>query len=538
MGLARGVVGSSARPWLERVRAHGDRVWLHEPDSPVTRRELLDLARELGEHLETLGLRKGDVLAVAVGSSPWIAVFLAAAAMRGWVLAPLAPGMPVSTRDALLERMQATLVLAVPDAVPEASPWAGITRVLPAWVDHASAREALETALDSSHTETPIARTRGETRERAPDEALWLPTSGTTGVPKIVRHGWDGLHKGIASLVDLWRWGPEDVLSLQLPLFHVHGLGIGIVGGLASGVSIRLHERFAPQHLLQDVVDGATIFMGVPAMYSRLLEAWPDDDEAWAVLRGLRLATSGSAPLRADHARQWADRVGSLPLERYGMTETLLTLSNPLHGERRPGSVGFPVPGFDARICQDTADLTRDTEATEGELEVRGEGLFLGYLDDPESTAAAWSPDGWFRTGDRARQDVSGRFWLLGRMRHDFVKIRGWRIGLLEVEAALQACPMVLEVCCAEVSDSSTQETDLGALVVLRDPATKETTLEALKAHAKAVLTSPMRPRRWQVCHALPRNAMGKVDRQRARLLLEAAVDREDADEVRNPGRS
>ena len=202
-----------------------------------------------------------------------------------------------------------------------------------------------------------------------------------------------------ASAVNLaWRWTPEDRLLLALPLFHVHGLGVGINGSLCAGAAVLVRPRFDVEDIAARAGDGATLFFGVPTMYERLARAGRGAD-----LRALRLLVSGSAPLSAQLAHAVAEQCGQLPLERYGMTETIMLTGNPYEGERRPGTVGFPFPGVELRL----GEL--------GEVQVRGPNVISGYLDRPQATAEAFTHDGWFRTGDLGEFDADGYLRLVGR---------------------------------------------------------------------------------------------------------------------------
>jgi acyl-CoA synthetase (AMP-forming)/AMP-acid ligase II len=252
------------------------------------------------------------------------------------------------------------------------------------------------------------------------DPAMVMCTSGTTGAAKGAALSHQNLLAGAESARLAWGWTPEDRLILALPLCHIHGLGVGLHGALLSGGSAELQDRFDVESVLGAATDGATMFFGVPTMYERLAEA-----EGVARLGALRLCVSGSAPLNADLHARFAERSGQVVLERYGMTETLVLVSNPLNGERRAGTVGFPLPGVDLRLDEET-----------GEILVRGPSVFAGYRDLPDVNATAFT-DGWFRTGDIGEVD-GGYLRIVGRAK-ELIITGGYNVYPREVEDVLRA---------------------------------------------------------------------------------------------------
>lgn len=329
---------------------------------------------------------------------------------------------------------------------------------------------------------------------RADDDALIVYTSGTTGQPKGAVHTHRSLSAGVQALRLAWGWGPDDRLVLTLPLFHVHGLCAGLFGTLTAGGSATVFDRFSPSVVLDSVAD-STMFFGVPTMYHRMAESGRA-----AELSPLRLCVSGSAPLPADiwtHFRQ----EGVVILERYGMSETLLTLSNPLEGERRPGTVGLPLPGVEATIAE------ADDEGI-GELMVRGPSLCRGYWQRPEATTSMWR-DRWFATGDQASVGDGGYFSIRGR-RTELIITGGHNVYPAEVEAVLSRHPSVREIAVVGV-DSAEWGESVTAFVVGADGAPD---IEGLSALAATELSSYKRPREYRVVDLLPRNVMGKVIRR------------------------
>ncbi len=332
----------------------------------------------------------------------------------------------------------------------------------------------------------------GELPERGPhDDALIVYTSGTTGSPKGAVHTHGSLLAGVEALRTAWAWGPEDRLILSLPLFHVHGLCAGLFGSLAAGASVTVFDRFDEGAILA-AAPSNTMFFGVPTMYHRLAVA-PDV----GALGSLRLCVSGSAPLAADLWRELA-AAGVPVLERYGMTETLLTLSNPLHGERRPGSVGVPLPGVDAAIED-------PDEHGVGELLVRGPMLCRGYWGQGPGPL---SPDGWFATGDLVSVAEDGYVSIRGR-RTDLIITGGHNVYPAEVEAILARHPGVADVAVVGLPSAEWGETVVA--FVVGDPGLDP---QSLRDAAAAQLAPFKCPREVRFVDALPRNAMGKVLRK------------------------
>jgi malonyl-CoA/methylmalonyl-CoA synthetase len=324
------------------------------------------------------------------------------------------------------------------------------------------------------------------------DDALIVYTSGTTGRPKGAVHTHASLHAGVTSLLVPWGWRADDRLVLCLPLFHVHGLCVGLFGTLAAGASAAVYDRFDESAVLDAVHAGGTLFFGVPTMYHRLAETGRA-----GILSGLRLCVSGSAPLAADLWHRLAGE-GVEVLERYGMSETMLTLSNPLVGERRPGSVGFPLPGIEAAIDDP------DDEGI-GELFVSGASLCRGYWSRSEEFA----PEAWFATGDLASVSDDGYVTIRGR-RTELIITGGHNVYPAEVEAVLSRLPGVHEV--AVVGHASAEWGETVEAFVVGEP-----DLEVLSELAARELAPYKRPRQIHVVEALPRNALGKVLRSELR---------------------
>ncbi|MEW2078372.1 acyl-CoA synthetase [Streptomyces sp. NPDC013433] len=344
----------------------------------------------------------------------------------------------------------------------------------------------------------------------AEDPALIVYTSGTTGPPKGAVVPRRAIAATLDALADAWRWTGEDVLVHGLPLFHVHGLVLGILGPLRRGGSVRHLGRFTGEGVTRELNDGATMLFGVPTMYHRLAEALPDGPELAKALAGARLLVSGSAALPVhDHERITA-ATGRRVIERYGMTETLMNTSVRADGEARPGTVGVPLPGVELRLVEeDGSPIASYDGETVGEIQVRGPNLFTEYLNRPDATAAAFTADGWFRTGDMAVRDPDGYVRIVGRKATDLIKSGGYKIGAGEIENALLEHPGVREAAVTGEPDADLGER-IVAWVVPADPQSPPG-LEELAGHVAGRLAPHKRPRVVRHLDSLPRNDMGKI---------------------------
>jgi malonyl-CoA/methylmalonyl-CoA synthetase len=361
---------------------------------------------------------------------------------------------------------------------------------------------------------------RAEPPPEEPDPAapaLIVYTSGTTGPPKGVVLSRRAIAANLDAVADAWDWTAADVLVHGLPLFHVHGLVLGILGPLRLGGSVHHLGRFTSRGVADALAGPGTMLFAVPTMYHRLVADAETDPTIAAALRGARLLVSGSAALpAADHAR--IERAcGQRVVERYGMTETLMTTATRADGERRPGTVGAPLPGVELRLVGDDGAVLdpADPDAI-GEIQVRSPSLFLEYLNRPDATAEGFT-DGWFRTGDVATRDADGAVRIVGRLATDLIKSGGFKIGAGEIESALLEHPAVLEAAVTGEPDD-----DLGERIVawiVPAPGHPVPDGRALADHVAGLLAPHKRPRAVRVLDALPRNALGKV--QKARLRRE-----------------
>ncbi|MEU8285229.1 acyl-CoA synthetase [Micromonospora sp. NPDC048905] len=354
----------------------------------------------------------------------------------------------------------------------------------------------------------PIDLGRGsDTAHPEPDPAgiaLILYTSGTTGAPKGVTLSRRAIAACLDGLAAAWQWTPDDLLVHGLPLFHVHGLVLGVLGPLRVGS--RLHHVGQPRPQ-RYAAAGGSLYFGVPTIWSRIAA----DETSARALRGARLLVSGSAALPATVFADLTRLTGHQIVERYGMTETLITVSATADGPRRPGAVGLPLPGVRTRIVDEQGRSLPTDGVAMGELEVCGPTLFDGYLNRPDADAATRTADGWFRTGDVATIGPDGWHRIVGRAATDLIKSGGYRIGAGEVEDALLAHPGVREAAVV-----GTPHPDLGQQVtayVVGDGIDEAQLIEFVARQ----LSTHKRPRQVRVVEALPRNALGKVQKSRLR---------------------
>ncbi len=340
------------------------------------------------------------------------------------------------------------------------------------------------------------------------DVAFVMYTSGTTGPPKGVQIPRRALASNLDALAEIWQWTAEDRVAHALPVFHVHGLILGMLGPLRRGGSFEHVGRFSPEALAGAVDRGATMVFGVPTMYTRIARQAAEDRAVAEAFGKARLLISGSAALPTTVHERIKQLTGQDILERYGLTETLMNAGVRLGSPIVPGRVGPPLPGVDLKLLgEDASEIDATDDETIGEVAVRGPNLFKGYLNRPDATDEAMR-DGWFMTGDMATRNEEGSLRLVGRKSTDMIKSGGYRIGAGEIEGALLEHPAVAEVAVAAKPDEDLGER-IVAWVVLEDGRAAQPA--ELSDHVATLLTRHKRPREIHFVDALPRNAMGKV---------------------------
>jgi malonyl-CoA/methylmalonyl-CoA synthetase len=376
--------------------------------------------------------------------------------------------------------------------------------------------EALDVLEQHPRLETVDATARGELPPDEPDDehpALIVYTSGTTGMPKGAVLPRRSVASNLDALAQVWEWTDADRLTHALPLFHVHGLVLGLLGPLRRGGELIHLGRFEPARLADALEAGATMVFGVPTMYHRLAEQAGADRRLAAALGRARLLVSGSAPLPAPDFARIEELTRQKIVERYGLTETLMNTAVRASGERRPGYVGEPLPGIELRlVADDGSDIGESDDETIGEVAVRGPNLFAGYLNRPDATSEAVR-DGWFFTGDLAARAPDGYWRIVGRRSTDLIKTGGYKVGAGEVETALLGHPGVEEAAVVARPDS-----DLGERIVafvVTGNGGSAPAAEELIDHVAAQLAPHKRPREVRFVDSLPRNAMGKIQKKR-----------------------
>ena len=326
--------------------------------------------------------------------------------------------------------------------------------------------------------------------------ALIIYTSGTTGAPKGVVVSRRAVAADIDMLAEAWQWTPDDTLVHGLPLYHVHGLVLGLLGSLRIGNRFVHTGKPSPSAY---AAAGGSMYFGVPTVWTRVV----GDESAASALSSARLLVSGSAPLPVPVFEKLAGLTGHRPLERYGCTESLITLSTRFDGERRPGSVGLPLVGVQTRLVDDDGATVAHDGETIGRLQVQSQTIFDGYLNRPDATAESFDGD-WYRTGDVAVIDDAGMHRIVGRESVDLIKTGGFRVGAGEIETALLGHPGVAEVAVIGAPDDDLGQRIVAFVVGDADP-------QALIDFVAQELSVHKRPREVRLVESLPRNAMGKV---------------------------
>jgi malonyl-CoA/methylmalonyl-CoA synthetase len=475
-----------------------DRLAIETPGGRrITYGDLIAFSGRLANVLAARGVKPGDRVAVQVEKSvPNLALYLATV-RAGAVYLPLNPAYTLNELDYFITDAEPALVVCDPS---KADGLAAIAAKVGARI------ETLDAGGKGSLTEAAMAaQPEFDTVTRANDDlAAILYTSGTTGRSKGAMLTHDNLASNAYSLVDCWRFTDQDVLIHALPIYHTHGLFVASNVTLLARASMIFLPKFDPG-LVIELMTGATVLMGVPTFYTRLLHNPALTHESTS---RMRLFISGSAPLLADTHREWSARTGHAVLERYGMTETGMNTSNPYDGDRIPGAVGLALPGVCVRVTDPETgrELPRETI---GMIEVRGPNVFKGYWRMPEKTAAEFRPDGFFITGDLGEMDERDYVHILGRGT-DLVITGGLNVYPKEVESEIDALPGVVESAVIGVSHPDFGEGVTALVVRDKDAAVTEAdVLDALKDR----LAKFKMPKRVIFVDELPRNTMGKVQK-------------------------
>ncbi|MGE3692811.1 MAG: AMP-binding protein [Novosphingobium sp.] len=484
--------------FLEQAQKVPDKPFLVEQGEVVLRFGDLDARTgRLAARLRALGGRPGDRIVVQVEKSPENVLLYLAAERAGLVYVPLNTAYTSSELQYFLENAEPSIAVCRPQDEAE------VARLMPGGKLVTLGTDGTGSLLDDLPSEqAPV-----EPRE-ASDLAAILYTSGTTGRSKGAMLTHANLLSNALTLKDLWGWRADDVLIHLLPIYHVHGLFVALHGALLAGATVLFHRGFDPAKIIAQFAQG-TVLMGVPTHYTRLTSMPELTPEACA---HMRLFISGSAPLLAEAHQRFEEKTGQRILERYGMTETGMITSNPYAGgERVAGTVGYALPGVELRLDGGEAGNAMGP----GVLEVRGPNVFAGYWRMPEKTKEEFREGGWFVTGDIAEIEEDGRVTLVGRAK-DLIISGGLNIYPKEIEEAIDALPGVDESAVIGVPHPDMGEGVIALVVPEKGAALSE---EAVLSGIAGSLARFKQPRRAIIVDALPRNAMGKV--QKAALRAE-----------------
>ena len=463
----------------------------------ITHRDFLTMAAQIAHVLKSHGLEPGDRVAVQVSKSPEALALYAACVQSGMVFIPLNTAYTVDELSYFIENSGASLIVCDGRSEGKLTELAQNLGAKVATLNADGSGTLIEAASAMPESFTTVSRA-------ADDLAAFLYTSGTTGRSKGAMLTQDNLLSNAITLAKEWRFTETDVLLHALPIFHTHGLFVATNIMLASGGSM----IFMPKFDLDTIVErlpAATSMMGVPTFYTRLLG---DARFTRDLTAHMRLFVSGSAPLLAETHIQFEERTGHRILERYGMTETNMNTSNPYEGERKAGTVGLPLPGVELKITN--AETGKTLEQGEvGHIEVRGPNVFKGYWQMPEKTAAELRENGFFITGDLGMIDEDGYVQIVGRDK-DLIISGGYNIYPKEIELVLDAQPGVLESAVIGVPHADFGETVLGLIVAEKGEAPD---LSQIMDAASASLARFKHPRDLLIVDELPRNTMGKVQK-------------------------
>lgn len=472
--------------------------FLHLPDgTTVTHNAFLKMVARTAHVISDAGIAPGDRLAAQVEKSPQALALYAACVQAGVVFLPLNTAYTADELTYFVENSGAAMLVCDGGAHASLAPVAK------------SCGAKIETLNgDGSGSLSDAAQSKPDTFQTVPrtqdDLAAFLYTSGTTGRSKGAMLTQANLLSNAEVLVDYWQFTAADVLLHALPIFHTHGLFVATNVSLLSGGAMIWLPKFDLDEMIAHMGQ-ATTMMGVPTFYTRLLS---DTRFTRELASHMRLFISGSAPLLAETHEAFEGRTGHRILERYGMTETNMNTSNPFDGDRRAGTVGFPLPGVELKITNPETGESLETGEV-GQIEVRGANVFKGYWQMPEKTAAELRDDGFFITGDLGRIDADGYVHIVGRNK-DLIISGGYNIYPKEIELVLDDQPGVLESAVIGVPHADFGETVLGVLVA-QEGATLD--LEQIAQAAGTALARFKHPRKLLVVDELPRNTMGKVQK-------------------------
>jgi malonyl-CoA/methylmalonyl-CoA synthetase len=493
---------SIAEAFVRNAERTPDNLCLRFEGAEISYRRLRERAESFGSALADWGLRPGERVALFLGNHPDLLAAYVGTHLSGGVVVPVNTQYRKGELGHILEDAGVRLCLTDGERRPELD----------------QAREdlpELETVIETGQELEDFLGRGGTLRRGMPrgdDLAVIAYTSGTTGRSKGAMLLHSNLIANARAVCEAWRWTHSDTLLLTLPLFHTHGLMVGAHGTLLTGAAAELHRKFDAKEAYDALLAGrVTMFFGVPTMYTRLLREAEAREERPPPIR---LYVSGSAPLSPQAFEDFGRLFGETILERYGMTETIMNLTNPFDAERRPGTVGHPFPGQEARVV-DVKTREPLPDGYTGEIEVRGPNVFSGYWNRPDATDEGFDGDGWFATGDLGSVDERGYFTISGRAK-ELIISGGYNVYPREVEETIESCPGVSEVAVVGLPDAEYGERVVAA-VVREDP---DLTAEKVMGYCREDLAGFKKPRQVVFVDELPRNALGKVLKHKVREEL------------------
>ncbi|MCU0446620.1 MAG: acyl-CoA synthetase [Microscillaceae bacterium] len=495
-------------PIIQRAALFADKIAIEDSQGSFTYQELWQKSSLLAGHLlaHQPDLQEKRVAFIATQTADYV-VMLWAIWQAGGIAVPLAVSHPTPEIVYILHNTQAEVVLTNSTYEAFLSP-----------ICQAQNRTLLNiNRLNNSLIINDLPEINRNRR------ALIIYTSGTTGKPKGAVTTHQMIEAQIRTLVEAWEWQSSDYILEVLPLHHIHGIINVMACALWTGARVRMLEKFVASTVWDlFLYENFTVFMAVPTIYNRLIGAWEDflpqkQSQILSQLQKFRLMVSGSAALPVSVLHKWQQISGHTLLERYGMTEIGMALSNPLYGVRRAGKVGLPLPQVEVRLIDENNQVMSGYDVA-GEIQVKSPAVFLEYWQNPEATAQSFV-EGWFKTGDVAQRDAEGYYQILGRNSTDIIKTGGYKVSALEIEETLRNHPQIAE--CAVVGLPDEDWGEKIALAIIQKDDNKALTINDLRDWAKKYLAPYKIPNLLLICTDLPRNAMGKIIKSELKKLFE-----------------
>lgn len=493
---------------IAQAKESSNRIAILDIDQTLTYSELRTLSSSFAAKIAHQVSSESPVGLLAPSGCEYV-IGLITAWRLGAIAAPLQPAHPLDELRYIIENTGLKTLLIHPRLREQAKELVQNTSIDIVEIDISDLKTAKDTLLEDRRTLI------GDD-----DGALIIYTSGTTSRPKGVVTSYAALDSQIRCLIEAWEWSDQDRTVNALPLHHVHGVVNVLCCSLAAGATCEMMEKFDPRLLWERFTSGEiSVFMAVPTIYSKLADCFDKQDETTqsrftsSTLR-MRLMVSGSAALPKPLFEKWESITGHRLLERYGMTEIGMALSNPLNGNRKPGTVGKALPRVQVRLRSEDGIII-ESQDTPGEVLIKGPNLFREYWKNTEATRSAFTEDGWFQTGDVAQIDKDGYFTILGRLSQDIIKSGGYKISALEIESALLEISGIKEAAVVGLADDVWGECVAAAIV-------GSITIPDIQFQLSRKIAKYKIPTKWISCESLPRNAMGKTVKSEVKKLFKS----------------